>query len=78
MNPMLGLYLVSLMELFQNEFHRIENCTYAKEAWDICPINHKGTSTVKVCKLQMLITMFENIRMHENQNFLHFILNWLI
>ena len=48
------------------EFRRIANCKRAKEAWKILQVTHEGTSTIKISKLQMLATKFENIRMHEN------------
>ena len=48
------------------EFRRIANCKRAKEAWKILQVTHEGTSTIKISKLQMLVTKFENIRMHEN------------
>ena len=65
--------LVSIFNgVCQDEFHRIENCTCTKEAWDILQATYEGTFTVKVSKLQMLTTKFENIKMHENQNFSSF------
>ena len=41
------------------EFRRITNCKHAKEAWDILQVTHEGTSTVKISKLQMLVTKFK-------------------
>ena len=55
-----------------DEFHRIANCMHAKEAWYILQVTREGMSTIKISKLQMLTTKFENIRMHENQNFSFF------
>ena len=62
-------------EVCQDEFCKITNYTHAKEVGNILQITHEGTSIVKVFKLKMLTTKFENIMMHENYNFLHFILN---
>ena len=53
-----------------NEFHRRAKCKHAKEAWDI--VTHESMFAVKISKLKMLATKFENIRMHENQNFSSF------
>ena len=53
-------------------FHIIANCKRAKEAWDILQVTHEGMSSIKISKLQMLATKFENIRMHENQTFSSF------
>ena len=53
-------------------FHIIANCKHAKEAWDILQVTHEGMSSIKISKLQMLATKFENIRMHENQTFSSF------
>ena len=49
-----------------DEFFWITNCNRAKEAWDILQVTPEGMFVVKVSKLQMLPTKFENIRMHEN------------
>ena len=55
-----------------NEFCRIANSPHAKETWDILQVTHEGTFTVKVSKLQILTTKFQNIRMHENKKFYSF------
>ena len=51
---------------------KIANCKHAKESWDILQVTHEGTSTVRILKLQMLTTKFENIKVHENQTFSSF------
>ena len=48
------------------------NCKCSKEAWGILQVTHEGASALKISKLQMLSIKFENIRMHENQNFFSF------
>ena len=50
------------------EFCKIANYKRAKEAWDILLVTREGTSVVKISKLQMFATKFENIIIHENQN----------
>ena len=55
-----------------DEFCKRANCKRAKEAWDILQFTHESTSFVKLSKLQMLATRFENIKMHENQTFSSF------
>ena len=52
-----------------DEFHRIATCTSTKEAWDILQVTHEGTNVVKVSKLQMLTSGFENIRMDDHETF---------
>ena len=39
---------------------------------DILQVTHEGTFVVKISKLKILATKFENIKMHENQNFSSF------
>ena len=53
-------------------FCRIANCKHENEAWDILQVTCESTSSVKISKLQMLVTRFENIRTHENQTFSSF------
>ncbi|KAL2498180.1 Uncharacterized protein Adt_23730 [Abeliophyllum distichum] len=55
-----------------NQFRLISYCRIAKEAWEILQIAHEGTSKVKSCKLQMLTTEFENLRMKNNEAFKDF------
>ena len=55
-----------------NELCRIANCKRAKEPWDMLQVTHEGKSIVKISKLLMLTTKFENIKMHENQTFSSF------
>lgn len=55
-----------------NKFNKITTYKYAKEAWDVLLVTHKGTSTMKFSKLQMLTTIFESIKMNENETFSKF------
>ena len=48
------------------------NCKRSKEAWGILQVTHEGASALKISKLKMISIKFENIRMHENQNFSFF------
>ena len=52
-----------------DKFCRITNCKHAKESWDILQVTHEGTFVVKISKLQLSTTKFENIKILENQNF---------
>ena len=52
-----------------DEFHRISHITVAKEAWEILETTYKGTKKVKDTKLQMLITLFEELKMSEDEFF---------
>ena len=48
-----------------NQFKLISTCETAKEAWEILQMGHDGTAAVRLSKLQILITRFENLRMLE-------------
>ena len=56
----------------KNMFRLINTCTVAKEAWDILKTAHEGTSRVRMSRLQMLTTQFENLRMSEEQTIAEF------
>src|ERR1044072_8702930 len=43
-----------------------------EEAWDSLKIAHEGTSRVRMSRLQMLTTQFENLRMSEEQTIAEF------
>ena len=58
--------------VYLDEFRRITNCKCAKEAWEILQVTHEVMFVVKISKLQMLVTKFENIKMLENKNFSSF------
>lgn len=45
----------------------INTCSEAKEAWEILKTAHEGTSKVKMSRLQLLITNFENMRINEDE-----------
>ncbi|KAK2359745.1 hypothetical protein QL285_085090 [Trifolium repens] len=49
----------------KNMFRLIKQCTVAKDAWEILETTHEGTSKVKMSRLQLLTTKFENLRMEE-------------
>ena len=49
-----------------NQFKLISTCETAKNAWEILQMAHEGTIVVKLSKLQILTTRFENFRMQEN------------
>ncbi|CAJ2667397.1 unnamed protein product [Trifolium pratense] len=48
-------------------FRLIKKCVSAKEAWTILETVHEGTSKVKLSKLQLLTTKFENLRMNDDE-----------
>ena len=56
----------------KNMFKLINTCTVAKEAWEILKTAHEGTSRVRMSRLQMLTTQFENLRMSEEQTIAEF------
>ena len=52
-----------------DEFHRISHVTIAKEAWEILETTYEGTEKVKDTKLQMLTTLFEELKMRKDESF---------
>jgi hypothetical protein len=61
----------------KNIFRLVNNCEVAKDAWDILKTTHEGTSRVKMSRLQLLTTKFENLRMKEDENIHEFHMNIL-
>ena len=55
----------------------INTCTVAKDAWEILRITHEGTSKVKMSRLQLLTTKFENLRMKDDESIHDFHMNIL-
>ena len=51
------------------EFKRISNVEVAHIAWNILQTMHKGTTAVKINKLQQLTSKFESIRMFDDESF---------
>lgn len=56
----------------KNMFRLINTCTKAKDAWEILKIAHEGTSKVRMSRLQLLITKFDNMRMNEDESIYDF------
>src|SRR4030042_1308373 len=51
----------------KNIFRLINNCVVAKDAWEKLRTTHEGTSKVKMSKLQLLTTKFENLKMRDDE-----------
>jgi len=51
-----------------NMFRLIKQCTVAMDAWEILKATHECTSKVKMSRLQLLTTKFENLKMMEDEN----------
>ena len=51
------------------EFKKISSTKTAKEAWTILQTTYEGTKAVKDSKLQRLTTIFEEIKMEEDELF---------
>ncbi|KAL6338115.1 hypothetical protein AAG906_010684 [Vitis piasezkii] len=47
----------------------LSTCKHAKEAWDTLEVIYEGTLAVKLSKIQMLTSIFESIRMQDDQTF---------
>src|SRR4030065_574157 len=52
----------------KNIFRLIKHCTVAKDAWEILKTAHEGSSKVKMSKLQLLTTKFEELKMKEKES----------
>ena len=55
--------------VFMEEFKKISNVEVAHIAWNILQTVHEGIKVVKINKLQQLTTIFESIRMSDNESF---------
>ena len=65
------------MGVDKNIFRLVNNCEMAKYAWDILKTTHVDTSRMKMSRLQLLTTKFENLRMKEDENIHEFHMNIL-
>ena len=61
----------------KNMFRLKNTCTVSKDAWDILRTTHEGTSKVKMSKLQLLTTKFENLKMKDDESIQDFHTNIL-
>ncbi|MCI24666.1 gag-pol polyprotein, partial [Trifolium medium] len=61
----------------KNMFRLIKKCIVAKEAWEILKTTHEGTDKVKMSRLQLLTTKFENLRMKKDESIHDFHMNVL-
>ena len=55
----------------------INTCTVAKDAWEILKTTHEGTSKVKMSRLQLWATKFENLKIKEEECIHDFYMNIL-
>ncbi|KAG9451570.1 hypothetical protein H6P81_011535 [Aristolochia fimbriata] len=53
-------------------FSRMSAITSAKEAWKSLEIDYEGTASVRIAKLQQLMTKFELIKMKEDETILEY------
>src|ERR1044072_8497901 len=56
----------------KNMFRLISTCTEAKNAWEILKMANEGTSRVRMSRLHLLTTQFENLRMKEDESIFDF------
>ncbi|KAI3457213.1 hypothetical protein Pfo_013876 [Paulownia fortunei] len=59
----------------ENQFKLIFTCESTKKAWEVLQIAYEGTKTIRMSKLQILTTRFENLRMEENKIIIEFNIN---
>ena len=55
-----------------NQFKLISACESARKAWIMLENAHEGTSAVKISKLQMFTSKFEDLRMLEDESINNF------
>ncbi|KAI3463760.1 hypothetical protein Pfo_020423 [Paulownia fortunei] len=55
-----------------NQFRLITTCETVKEAWNILQVAYEGTASVRLSKLQMLASRFEDLRMEDNETIADF------
>ena len=55
-----------------HQFKLISTCEVAKEAWEILETAHEGTKAVRLSKLQILTSRFENLGMKEDESISQF------
>ncbi|CAM8878229.1 unnamed protein product [Rhodiola kirilowii] len=53
-------------------FKMIYTCEIAKKAWDILQTAHEGTTKVKISRMEMITSKFENLRMLEDETIADF------
>ena len=53
--------------VYKNVFTLINMCIMAKEAWEILKTTYEGTSKVKISRLQLLTSKFENLKMNYDE-----------
>ncbi|GAA0170970.1 hypothetical protein LIER_25117 [Lithospermum erythrorhizon] len=51
-----------------NMFKMINQCTCAKEAWEILKVENEGTDKLRMSKIQQLTTKFEALSMKEDES----------
>src|ERR1051325_7227326 len=61
----------------RNIFRLVHQCELAKDVWDTLKTTHEGTSRVKMSRLKMLTTKFENLKMKEDETIHEFHMNIL-
>lgn len=62
----------------KNIFWLINTCVFAKEAWDILVVAHKGTSKVNMSRLRLLTSKFESLKCFTMKQSLSLMLAYLI
>ncbi|CAM8978738.1 unnamed protein product [Rhodiola kirilowii] len=53
-------------------FKVISTCGIAKKAWDILQTAHEGTTKVKISRMEMVTSKFENLRIQEDETITDF------
>ncbi|CAM8999248.1 unnamed protein product [Rhodiola kirilowii] len=50
----------------------ISTCEIVKEAWDVLQMAHEGTTKVKISRMEMVTSKFENLRLQEDETIADF------
>ncbi|CAM8971606.1 unnamed protein product [Rhodiola kirilowii] len=56
----------------RKNFKMISTCEIAKKAWNILQTAHEGTTKVKISRMEMVTSKFENLRMLEDETITDF------
>ena len=63
--------------LGMDDYFRVSNCKSAKDMWDTLQVTHKGTTDVKISRINTLTREYELFRMNPNENLINKVLRCL-
>jgi len=57
-----------MQALNDDDLSHVINCTLAYKVWQFLITTHEGTSQVKMAKIDLLRSQYENFHMHDNES----------